>query len=903
MGWKRKPEGTANTVAGDVSGTVVQAQQIEGGVGNTTNATTVTHNTVVQLERGLLTALEGLPPLVGEFVGREEQLHELLDFLDPARPVGGAAGSGAVVVSAVAGMGGVGKTALAVRAAHRAWEQGWFSGYLFVDLHGYTPGTPPLTGTAALDALLRQTGADLEEMPPGAAERTVFYRSALADLAGADEQRRPVLVVADNAHRADQVRPLLPGPGGHRLLVTSREVLAIDGHSPVRLDTLDPDDAVELLRSRLGTDDARRADQEGLGKLASRCGYLPLALKIAAALLARKPHLAPGRLAVRLGEVAKFSDAEHDLTAVFDASLGYLAPRELEVFALLGSAPGTDISTDAAAALVDSQVEDAEEVLEELAAAHLITSPAPGRWAMHDLVAAHARTLTPPATDGDAPEDEDGPGGPVDLRERALDRILDFYTVVADAADDHLRALKGDTPPALFPGREEALGWLDTEIDNLLACVRTAHRTRRIRVATRLPQCLGIYLSLRRRFTEAIEVHTLASETARQAGDTGGEAGAWNNLGNALGEVRRFGEAIEAHTRAREAFHQLGDAHGEAQAWNNLGAALREVRRFDEAIDAHTRAHDLHQQAGNAHGEAGAWNNLGIALREVGRVEEAIDAHTRARDLSQQAGDTGGEAGAWNNLGNALQEVRRFDEAINAHTRARDLYQQVGDTGGEAGAWNNLGLALQEVRRFDEAIDAHTRARDLHQQVGDTHGEATAWNNLGIALRQVGRVEEAIDAHTRDLSYCQQAGDTHGEATAWNNLGIALQQVGRVEEAIDAHTRDLSYCQQAGDTHGEATAWNNLGLALQEVRRFDEAIDAHTRARDLHQQVGDTHGEATAWNNLGLALRQVRRFTEAIEAFTRSMELFRASGDNDWAATAQRRIAEIQQGLGAHGET
>ncbi|SHK98599.1 Tetratricopeptide (TPR) repeat, partial [Nocardiopsis flavescens] len=660
MGWKREPEGTTNTVTGDVSGTVAQAQKIEGGVGNTTmhNATTVTHNTVVQQERGLPTALQGLPPLVGEFVGREEQLHELLDFLDPARTAGGTSGSGAVVVSAVAGMGGIGKTALAVRAAHQAWEQGWFSGYLFVDLHGYTPGTDPLTGTAALDALLRQTGADLEEMPPDTAERAVFYRSALADLAGADEQRRPVLVVADNAHRADQVRPLLPGPGGHRLLVTSREALALDGHSPVRLDTLDPDDAVELLRSRLGADDARRGE-EGLGKLASRCGYLPLALKIAAALLARKTRLDPARLAVRLGELAKFADDEHDLAAVFNASLGYLAPRELEVFALLGSAPGTDISTPAVAFMVDSEVEDAEEVLEELAAAHLITSPAPGRWAMHDLVAAHARTLTPPTTDSDAPEDENGPGGtggPADPRELALDRVLDFYTVVADAADDHLRALRGDTPPALFPGREEALGWLDVEIDNLLACVRIARQTHRTRVATRLPQCLSIYLRLRRRFIEAIEVHTLASETALQAGDTGGEASAWNNLGNALHQVRRFDEAIDAHTRAREAFHQTDDSHHEAQAWNNLGNALAEVRRFTEAIGAHTRARDLYQQAGDARGEASAWNNLGTALQEVRRFDEAIDAHTRDLSYCQQVGDAHSEAQAWNNLGLALRQ-------------------------------------------------------------------------------------------------------------------------------------------------------------------------------------------------------------------------------------------------------
>ncbi|QKW32537.1 ATP-binding protein (plasmid) [Nocardiopsis flavescens] len=415
-------------------------------------------------------ALDAVPALPGGFVGRGDELAVLCGRLDPTGD--SASGAGAVAVS---GMGGVGKTALAFKAAEVASVSDWFCAHLFVDLHGYTPGTPALTGAGALDVLLRQMGVDPDDIPVETGQRAGFYRSALQALSRADDRHRPVLVVADNAHHTDQVRPLLPGPGGHRLLVTSREALALDGQRLLFLDTLDPGEAVALLRSRLGTDDSRATDTDGVEALALRCGYLPLALKIAAALLARKTRLAPGRLAVRLGEPSKFADAEHDLAAVFDASLGYLAPREMEVFALLGSAPGTDISTSAVAFMVGSEVEDAEEVLEELAAAHLITSPAPGRWAMHDLVAAHARTLTPPATGaGPAPG---GTGGPADARERALDRVLGFYTVVAQAADDHLRALKGDTPPALFSGRAGALGWLDAEIDNLLACVRIAHCT------------------------------------------------------------------------------------------------------------------------------------------------------------------------------------------------------------------------------------------------------------------------------------------------------------------------------------------------------------------------------------------------------------------------------------------
>ncbi|MFD6096194.1 tetratricopeptide repeat protein, partial [Nocardiopsis flavescens] len=588
-------------------------------------------------------ALDAVPGPPDGFVGRSPELAALCARLNPAgAPAGEGAGSSAVVVSALAGMGGVGKTALALKAAQVALGADWFCAHLFVDLHGYTPHTPPVTGAGALDVLLRQVGVDPEDIPATVQERSAFYRSALQALSRADEgRRRPVLVVADNAHSLDQVRPLLPGGGGHRLLVTSREALALDGHSPLSLGTLKPAEAVELLRSRLGEDDARRGDVKGLEALAKRCDHLPLALKIAAALLARKPRLAPGGLAARLAELSKFTDAEHDLTAVFEASLGYLSPEELRVFALLGSNPGTDISTVAAAALVGPQVEDAEEVLEELAAAHLVTAPAEGRWAMHDLVTAHARTLTPPTTE--SPADTGGPDGtapPADAREQALDRLLDHYTVVADAADDHLRALKGDTPPALFPGRDAALAWLDAEADNLVACVSTAHHTRRIRTAQRLPAILGTYLKLRRRSDDAVQVHTVASQAAQQAGDSHDEAGAWTNLGAALVEVRRFEEAIQAHTRARDLYQQTGDAHGEAMAWSNLGAALQEVRRFDEAIDACTRAREAFHQVDDTHGEASAWTNLGAALYQVRRFEEAIQAHTRAREAFHQVDDT-----------------------------------------------------------------------------------------------------------------------------------------------------------------------------------------------------------------------------------------------------------------------
>ncbi|MGW9351701.1 tetratricopeptide repeat protein, partial [Nocardiopsis flavescens] len=755
---------------------------------------------VVNLPRPLPTALFSVPEPPARLAGRVAELEALLAALAPhdggtgtdTSPAGDA--SAGVVVSAVAGMGGVGKTALAWAAGTIAHHKEWFCAQLYVDLLGYTPDAKALTAEAALDVLLRQMGEDAEKIPAEASELASFYRSALAKLSRDDARNRPVLVVADNARSAAQVRPLLPGTGGHRLLATTRGGLySLAGARHVDLDVLDPADSLALLAFALTTahpQDPRADDAVGLGRLAEVCGHLPLALEIVAAQLARihkvfpdnTPQLSPDTLSERLekavSRVDKMQDGGSDversrvLRAVFDTSLDQLTPDEVRVFLLVASAPGPTTSTTSAAVLTGLDPDEAEEVLEELQAAHLLTQPVPGRWGAHDLLTDHAATHPHP------PED----------RAQAMGRLLDHYTATTSAASQHVRALPGQEVPGEFPDREAALEWLDAERATLVAAALAAPALGHHRGAISLPLAMAYYLNHRRRFEEWKQVSDSARQAAHAVGDVHGEAMAWNNLGSALRQVRRFAKAIEAHTHARDLHHQVGDAHGEASAWNNLGLALAEVRRFEEAIDAHR--HDLTycQQVGDVHGEASAWNNLGLALRQVRRFEEAIEAHTRAQQAFHQVGDAHGEASAWNNLGSALQQVRRFEEAIEAHTHARDLHHQVGDAHGEASAWNNLGSALRQVRRFEEAIEAHTHAQQAFQQVGDAHSEASAWNNLGSALRQVRRFAKAIEAHTHAQQAFHQVGDAHGEASAWNNLGSALQQVRRFEEAIEAHT-------------------------------------------------------------------------------------------------------------------
>ncbi|MFF9566886.1 tetratricopeptide repeat protein [Streptomyces sp. NPDC014685] len=763
--------------------------RISGGVGNDYRGADFQHSQVqgsgtmqmfVQQYAPVPTATDSLPRLRADFTGRDDDIGFLLGVLDPGRT------DGLPAHAVLSGWGGVGKTTLVHAAGRAAFERGWFTGVLMVNLRGYDPH--PSQAEDALEALLRSLGVRPEHVPPPGAEREALYRSQLAARERAGER---LLVIADNASRADQVRPLLP-PGHHGLLTTSRRSLPGLGRMRT-VPLLQPDDAVALLRAALrhNNPDDRRVDEEpeAAQQVAVACGCLPLALQITAGLLAGDPDQPLAERAERLtraGRLEGIDDGEQSLRATFDQSFESLPLRQAELFRLLSLNPGPDISTAAVALLAEQPEAAVEKLLGHLAAAHLIErGPVRGRWQMHDLLREYAHEQATAQRERSRPSRR--------RYDQARTRLIGYYARTAEAADTHLEAGRATVAP-LFPGREQALAWLDAERENLIATVRSEGPTQ---TAIKLGFSLGRYLESRRRLQDLVTIYSLVLDACTARGDTLNEAAAWRNLGFALYEVRRFDEAIDAHRKALVLFQRHADTHHEASAWDTLGAALYEVRRFDEALEAHRKALALFRQHADTLNEAGAWCNLGNSLREVRRFEEAIEAHRKALVLFQRHADTRHEASAWGNLGAALQEVRRFEEAIDAHQKALALYQQHADTHREASSWSNLGLALCGVRRFDEAVEAHRKALVLFQRHADTHREARAWNNLGTALREVRRFDEAIDAGERAAAMLAEEDDWFRTGEAWGELATTLEAAGadpgRVEGAWErsatAYTR------------------------------------------------------------------------------------------------------------------
>ena len=562
-------------------------------------------------------------------------------------------------------------------------KPGWFpGGVLFIDLHGYDDA--PVKPGQALDALLRALGIAAEHIPPGAEERAGLYRSALAQISD------PVLIIADNASSEAQVRPLVPGPGPHRVVVTSRHTLAGLDARLLDVAVLDDEAGVALLdralRAARPGDVRIRANRPAAARLAGICGGLPLALQITAALLKVDPSLTVDDMAGELAdEVERLETLQYDdgsgtrglsVAAAFELSYRRLNEADARVFRLLPVNPGPDVSAEVVTILAYPPISNARKVVRSLVKAHLVEAAAGAgdRWRMHDLLRLYARQLS------DAHADADG-------REQVRDRLLGFYLYMANAADDHLRAAPDTT---VFTSRDAALEWLDAERPNLVAAVSMAAETGRDEFALHLPTVLNEYFKLRRRLDDLLTTVTISRDAARR----------------------------------------LGRPHHESMALDNLGAALGEMRRFDEAITAHQDAAAICQETGDRHGEGTALSNLGRALAEVRRFEEAITACRNAAAILRAARDQRSESIALNNLGRALVEVRRFEEAITACRNAAAIAQELGDRRSETRALTNLGIALREMQQVEEAITTLRAAAATAQELGDRHGEAMALMSL-----------------------------------------------------------------------------------------------------------------------------------------------------------------------------
>ncbi|MFL5993867.1 MAG: tetratricopeptide repeat protein [Streptomyces sp.] len=714
-----------------------------------------------------------LPRDVPDFTGREDPLTAVLDGLGDSR------------VIAVDGMAGVGKTCLAVHAAHRLTAD-YPDAQLYLDLHGFTEGRNPLDPDRALRTLLAALDVPSEKVPQdgGVEELAACWRSELA--------HRRAVVVLDNAADADQVRPLLPGAGPSVALITSRNrLLGLDEVPPVSLDVLTEQESAELLARASGEADGREGrqarDPEATAEVLRLCGRLPLALRLAAARLRHRPGWTVGILVERMAE----GSSEFD--TAFAMSLRQLDRAKARLFRLLGLLPGSSFDEHVAAALADVPLRSAREMLEDLLDAHLVQQPAAGRYRLHDLVHQHARHAT---------MEQDSPAE----RNRALTRVLDHYVHAAAAADAAMpfpslsREATVNRPPAEPPHFDDkiaALIWFGTEYLNLLAAFEAAEDAGADRHLCELPRFMRAYF-------------------VRRCGTT---------MLNGLFE------------RSLAAAQRLDDPLQLAEAHSDLGFARYNAGRMAEARAAYEAAAPLVSRAGDTRVEAELTMRRGYLAWDEGYVEEPLSLFRLAGKLYADADCPMGTAHATAYEAWALLQLGHREEAAQLARTALQAPPADGAWPPTLTALITLGVAIAHEDP-DEAVGHLDRALALAREDGHQHNEAWCLNCLGVALRRMGRYEEALTRHEQAFALLDELFEDHWKIHFLSAYGETCRLAGLPDQALRLHHQALELAPKLGHRQAEALAHEGIAAILDET---DPTAAAEHRAAG--RAVLPEHGE------------------------------------------------------------
>ncbi|MFE5594934.1 BTAD domain-containing putative transcriptional regulator [Streptomyces sp. NPDC056549] len=623
-----------------------------------------------------------LPSAIADFTGREEELGLIVGELAATDRPDGAT----VLVHRVSGGGGMGKTTLMVQAAHQVRDR-FPDGQVFLDLGGMT--TMPMTPENALGQLLRTLGVVPDEVPCGVQARSALFRSLVA--------ARRMLILLDDAGDAAQVRPLLPGAAGSAVLVTSRRRLVSFPGVRIDLGAL-PDDAAHRLLVSIVGEERVAAQPEATAEVLRACGGMPLALRLAGSRLAARPAWSVQDLAHRLnnhGRVLRelYADDLHVRTALQMSYELLLQDPEgpagpARAFRLLGLMPGVAFGTAAAAALLGRDGVTVEDWLEALVDAHLLESPAPGRYQFHCLVQALAREL---AKETDTGEERLG----------AVERLVTWSLRGADAATARLAPAGRRVPlepgepgeeAFSFDGYDEAYAWCERERELLVACVRLAHESGMHALAWKTAASLWAYVRLGRG-DDWFGTHTVGLAAARAEGDERAEAWMLNGIGNQVMQAGRPDEAI---------------------------AYYRQVLRIHEG----TEGRDLEMAA--------VLNNIGTCCTELGDHRSALGYYRESLVWESPSTAT------MNNLADTLANLGRLDEALGVLAEAERVQRAAGDRVSLAIGLRIRGDVLRGAGRPAEAVEAYRKALSLQRQGGDLHGEALSLTGLGDALDDLG---------------------------------------------------------------------------------------------------------------------------------------------------------------------
>ncbi|MEU8992257.1 BTAD domain-containing putative transcriptional regulator [Streptomyces sp. NPDC048558] len=691
-----------------------------------------------------------LPATVPDFTGRSAFVSELSEVL--------ASSEGRVMaVSALAGIGGVGKTTLAVHVAHQA-RSAFPDGQLYVDLQGAGPrAAEPET---VLGSFLRALGTADSAIPDSLEERSALYRSVL--------DGRRVLVLLDNARDAAQVRPLLPGTEGCAALVTSRvRMVDLAGAHLVDLDVMSPEEALSLFTKIVG-EERVASEREAALDVVAACGFLPLAIRIAASRLAARRTWTVSVLAAKLADERRRLDelqaGDLAVKATFELGYGALDPAQARAFRLLGLADGPDVSLPAAAAVLDLPVAETEDLLESLVDTSLLESAAPGRYRYHDLVRLYARAC--------AERDE----WPPSERDAALSRLLDFYLATAagvyaierpgDRLVDHLE--HGEFPGLRFSTRHEAQDWLYSEANCLLACAGQSVRSGNLRRAVDLLWAAKDLAESGANSRDYEAAATAARDAAQAAGDVQAEGRARTTLTDAHLAAGRFAQADEEVSRAAALARQISDPALNSWVPNHRGVIAVYRSRHAEGAAHLQEALTNFRADGNLAGEANALCNLSRSHLAMGQTKSAIELARQGVSVYDRLGHTLRGANGRYALGLALAQAGEPTHAIEQLREALEVFRDSRQRLWEGMTIFRIAEVLLTERKPAQAATLAEQSLAVLRDIGGDWRRGNVLTVLGRALYGIGQLDRAQACWHEALSIYEDLGSP--EATEVRGL-------------------------------------------------------------------------------------------------------------------------------------
>jgi tetratricopeptide (TPR) repeat protein len=608
--------------------------------------------------------LRQLPADLPTFTGRVRDLHELTTAIEAAPEHGGT-----VVVSVIEGMGGIGKTQLALRLAHTLVRAGrYLDAQLYVNLHGFDPEYPPVDPCTVLGAFLRQLGVAPQNIPDALDERAAMFRDRL--------HGRRALVVLDNAGSEEQVRSLIPADPGCLVLVTSRRSLAgLDNAISHRLDVFSSQEATTLL-ARIAGADRVAAEQQAAGGIVALCGGLPLAVALAGARLRSRPAWTLGDLLGRLraDRIDGFGPASNTPRPVFELSYTTLEPGARRMFRLLAAHPGRDATAESAAALLGTTAGDALDLLEGLTDEYLLEQRREGRYEFHDLLRTYAMEKL-------ASEESS------ELRDEALGRVLSWYAVSAINADSAIGS-DGYRPgvpdgiacarPATFSDAAAATAWFDQELPNLTASVEVASGQGYGLLCSRISAAMKRHLYFTGRLKEIIELRLLGLDGARASGDAYGEALALAHLVT-MAELGRVEEAEAYFAAALAKYREVGDEAGQVFLMSYMVFCMTTAGRTQEALAVAAETLPIARRVAEPVLLASALSNYATCLHDLRRPEEALEYVLEAVAAMRSTTNGLPHAMAVRNLGFTYLVLQRHQDAHASFTEATTRFHDAGD--------------------------------------------------------------------------------------------------------------------------------------------------------------------------------------------------------------------------------